>query len=134
MKFKHIITLIFIATCFLLLSCSDEVTLLASIESGDEMGENALVPFRLEQNYPNPFNPETTIQYQVGKESHYKMEVYTEDWQKVATLIDRLLVFGHHGVVFDGRNDAGEILPSGDYFYTLSADGITQVKRMKMVK
>jgi flagellar hook assembly protein FlgD len=44
------------------------------------------------------------------------------------------LAAGHRKVTWDGRNDAGVALSSGTYFYRITADGKTMVRKMQLVK
>jgi hypothetical protein len=86
--------------------------------------------FFLGQNYPNPFNPQTTISYSLPRESTVTLRVYDLIGREVSTLLhnDREPA-GVHEVSFGGRN-----LPSGVYFYRLSAEGFIETKRMVLIK
>lgn len=115
-------------------TCSDEVTVLSAIKDGEELEEGDLVPFMLDQNHPNPFNPTTSIQFSVSQEMHLTLNVYTEDWIRVATLIDKSLYSGYYQVVFNAKNEDGEWLPSGEYYYTLEGDGLIITRKMMLLK
>jgi hypothetical protein len=82
--------------------------------------------FSLSQNFPNPFNPATVIQYGLPEQSHVVLEVYNVIGQKVGTLVNENQAAGFHEVRF-----SGSALPSGIYFYRLTAGGF--VKTLKMV-
>jgi hypothetical protein len=86
--------------------------------------------FFLCQNYPNPFNPQTTISYSLPRESIVTLRVYDLIGREVATLLhnDREPA-GNHEVSFGGAT-----LPSGAYFYRLSAEGCIETKRMVLIK
>ncbi|MDH4222264.1 MAG: T9SS type A sorting domain-containing protein [candidate division Zixibacteria bacterium] len=95
--------------------------------------------FELFQNYPNPFNPSTKIQFKVGslkfgEPTHTTLIIYNILGQKVRTLLDEEMTPGAHQVVWDGRNEKGEVVSSGIYFYRLKAGEFTQTKRMVFVK
>ncbi len=90
--------------------------------------------FNLEQNFPNPFNPETRIAFSVPKTSHVKVVIYNALGQMVRTLIDRNVEPGHHILNWDGRNDAGQLVPSGVYFYRMKAGDYIALKKMLLVK
>ncbi|RMH89440.1 MAG: T9SS C-terminal target domain-containing protein [Calditrichaeota bacterium] len=85
--------------------------------------------FELYQNYPNPFNPSTTIRFSLTGAMDVRLEVFNLMGQKVATLVDGRLTAGEHQVKFDGRG-----LPSGIYLYRLTGNGITQTRRMVLMK
>ncbi|RKU26089.1 hypothetical protein C6499_14070, partial [Candidatus Poribacteria bacterium] len=78
-------------------------------------------------NYPNPFNPETWIPYQLAKPAEVTLIIYAPNGAVVRTL-----ELGHQPAGFyesrsraaywDGRNEVGEPVASGIYFYTLSTE------------
>ena len=85
--------------------------------------------FTLSQNYPNPFNPSTTIHFDLPKESQVTLKVYNLLGQEVMTLMDGKRIAGEYDVPVDGTK-----LASGVYMYELSADRVTQFKKMLVVK
>ena len=111
------------------LTCSDEDIVGNWVSDGEELQEGTLVYFEMEQNYPNPFNPSTTIYFNIAKLIHIDLEVYSEDWIKVATLISEELEPGTHAVTFNAEG-----LSSGEYFYTMTGEGVTQIRKMKLTK
>ncbi len=86
-------------------------------------------------NYPNPFNPETWIPYQLAKSADVTLRIYTVDGSLV-----RMLSLGHKEVgiyqtrsraaYWDGKNEIGEPVASGVYFYTLTAGEFTATRKM----
>jgi hypothetical protein len=88
--------------------------------------------FKLEQNYPNPFNPSTNISFSLLRASNVSLSVYDLNGREVATLINNeYRANGNYSATFDA---ASYKLSSGVYFYKLSADGFTQMKKMVLVK
>ena len=83
----------------------------------------------LHQNYPNPFNPQTRIEYMLPDASEVVLEVFSLQGQRVATLVQTYQTAGSYSVSFDASQ-----LPSGVYFYRLSAAGKTSVKKMTLLK
>ena len=90
-------------------------------------------------NYPNPFNPETWIPYQLAESAEVTLTIYDINGQLV-----RRLALGHQtagmyrsrsrAAYWDGRNQLGEPVASGLYFYTLTADKFTATRRMLILK
>ncbi len=92
--------------------------------------------FVLEQNYPNPFNPETTLRYRIQTRSPQRvvLTIYNLMGQQVATLVNRVQPAGSYSITWNGRSDAGHVLPSGIYFAKLQVGKATQVRRMVLSK
>jgi hypothetical protein len=94
---------------------------------------------KLLQNYSNPFNPDTWIPYQLSEGADVTIRIYN-----VAGQLVRILDLGHKQAGFylskdkaaywDGKNEAGEALSSGVYFYQLQAGDFTATGKMLMVK
>ncbi|MEK9136703.1 MAG: T9SS type A sorting domain-containing protein [Bacteroidota bacterium] len=84
---------------------------------------------KLHQSYPNPFNPTATIAFDLPRRSHVVLEVYDILGQKVALPVDDVLEAGSHERSLHAAN-----LPSGVYFYRLSANGFLQTRKMLMQK
>ena len=90
-------------------------------------------------NYPNPFNPETWIPYQLAKASQVSVHIYN-----VRGAVVRQLDLGHQNagyytnrsraVYWDGRNQIGEPVASGIYFYTITAGDFTSTRKMVIKK
>ncbi len=92
--------------------------------------ETALLP-----NYPNPFNPETWIPYQLSEPADVTLHIYTADGVLVRTFKLGYQAAGiyknrNRAVYWDGKNETGEPVASGIYFYTLSAGRHTTTRRM----
>ena len=85
--------------------------------------------FRVEQNYPNPFNPATKIRYSLPKNGLVTLKIYNVLGREVQTLISEIQTQGEHLVEFDGS-----ALSSGIYFYKLEAAGLSEVKKMILMK
>jgi hypothetical protein len=90
----------------------------------------------LSQNYPNPFNPTTTIRYLVpdGGVQQVRLVVYDVRGARVRTLVDREQRGGSYAVDWDGRNDQGQAVGSGVYFYRLVERNYTQTRKMLLLK
>ena len=90
-------------------------------------------------NYPNPFNPETWIPYQLAESAEVTLTIYDINGQLV-----RRLAMGHQAAgmyqsrsraaYWDGRNQLGESVANGLYFYTLTAGEFTATQRMVILK
>lgn len=90
--------------------------------------------FSIAQNYPNPFNPTTTIEYALPKGTWVRITIYNLLGRKVRTLVDAYQAAGHKRIIWDSKNDEGEEVASGIYFYQIKAGDFTQSKKMVIPK
>ena len=96
--------------------------------------ETALLP-----NYPNPFNPETWIPYQLSKPAEVTLRIYAVNGVLVRTLALGQTPAGIYqsrsrAAYWDGRNNVGESVASGIYFYTLTAGDFTATRKLLIRK
>ena len=90
-------------------------------------GPSALI---LAQNTPNPFAGSTVISFSLEHAGLVKAFVYDVSGRRVRTLIHARVSSGTHELSWDGLDDFGTEVPAGVYFYTASAPGAVQTKRM----
>jgi hypothetical protein len=90
--------------------------------------------YELFQNYPNPFNLETLIKYALPEESEVKIVVYNLLGQKVRVLVEDFQEPGYYTISWDGRNNKGEVVGSGIYFYRIQAGSFTKTAKMSLLK
>ncbi len=99
------------------------------IITGIREGAAQPLTYRLEQNYPNPFNPATEISYQLSAFSQVTLKVYDVLGREVATLVNEQKQAGKYEVEFNAAS-----LPSGVYYYRITAGNFTDVKKMLLLK
>ena len=90
-------------------------------------------------NYPNPFNPETWIPYRLAEDAFVTLTIYDQTGQAVRTTD-----VGHQtaavyesrsqAIYWNGRNQVGEQVASGVYFYHLSAGNYSATRKMLILK
>ena len=90
-------------------------------------------------NYPNPFNPETWIPYQLAEASDVTFHIYAANGALVRTLTlghqpAGIYQYRSRAAYWDGKNDVGEPVASGIYFYTLTAGELTATRKMLIRK
>jgi len=92
--------------------------------------------YGLSQNYPNPFNPTTTIRYSLaGKEpTQTELSIFNILGQRVRTLVDEPQSAGYYSVEWDGKDESGQKVASGTYFYRLVSGGFVEVRKMLLVE
>jgi parallel beta-helix repeat protein len=111
-----------------------------SVGTGDtEPGPRAPAQFSLLQNYPNPFNPSTTISFGLpgiaGFSQNVSLTIYSIRGRMVKMLVDKALTPGNYQIAWDGRDERGDQVPSGIYFYTLrSEERAPYTRKMNLMK
>ena len=93
----------------------------------------------LAQNFPNPFNPETWIPYQLSHAAKVTIHIYDISGHTVRTMN-----LGHKSIgsymttstaaYWDGKNNTGESVSSGIYFYSLQTEDFSATRRMVILK
>ncbi|HEX2982458.1 MAG TPA: T9SS type A sorting domain-containing protein [Ignavibacteriales bacterium] len=99
------------------------------INVADDYENPIVTDYELEQNYPNPFNPETNISVVLPKSGYVKLTVYDLTGREISKLYQGELTSGRHNFKF-----SGSALSSGIYFYRLESAGLTQTKKMLLLK
>ena len=95
--------------------------------------------FALLQNFPNPFNPETWIPYQLAETVPVTIRIFDPKGQIIRTLYFGNQQAGSYAtkdkaVYWDGKNDFGERVSSGVYFYQLQAGKFSTTRKMTVIK
>lgn len=88
----------------------------------------------LYHNFPNPFNSSTTINYQIPKLSHIKIQIFNISGQLIRILQDSKQLPGYYTIIWDGRDDFNKSLPSGIYFCKFNADNYNKVIKLSVLK
>jgi aminopeptidase N len=91
--------------------------------------QEKLFAFNLGTNYPNPFNPSTTISFSIPARASTTLVVYDILGNEITTLINEEREGGNYTISFDASD-----LTSGIYFYRLTSGGISQSRKMLLIK
>ena len=92
------------------------------------------IKFISTHNYPNPFNFETRIRYTLSNGGHVKVTIYNMLGQVVKELINDIQEIGYKTLKWDGRDDKGQIVPTGVYIYFIETNGLSSMKKMIFLK
>ena len=95
----------------------------------NQIGSEIPEKYNLYQNYPNPFNPVTVIKFDVIKSNNVKVIIYDMLGKEIEVLLNNILQPGSYNVNFNGDK-----LSSGIYYYKITTDEFTDVKKMLLVK
>ncbi|MGH7495616.1 MAG: FlgD immunoglobulin-like domain containing protein [bacterium] len=90
--------------------------------------------YQLLQNYPNPFNPQTEIRFDLPKPEHVVLKVFDVAGHEVRTVIAKRYAAGKHRVLWDGKDNNGNWVASGVYFYQIRAGNFSQVRKMTLLR
>lgn len=101
------------------------LNLVTSVENLESIPQD----YQLFQNFPNPFNPITTISFYIPSSSNIRLEVYDIAGRLIKVLINSYKQQGYHEVEFNS-----EKLTSSVYFYKITANNYSEVKKMILLK
>jgi len=90
--------------------------------------------YSLSQNFPNPFHSSTEIMYSLPVGGNVELVIYNVIGQKVRTLVSGNQDSGYYHVIWDGRDDMGENVSSGVYYYQLKTEGYESRKKIEIIK
>jgi hypothetical protein len=104
-------------------------------------GSITVIPstFALLQNYPNPFNPDTWIPFKLAADESVTILIYNQKGQLIRTIVLGQKAAGVYlskdkAAYWDGRDDLGEKVSSGVYFYSLRAGEFIATRKLVVVK
>jgi len=90
--------------------------------------------FTLWQNYPNPFNASTVIKFETKTSGRVTLDIYNILGERVFTREIESQEPGSHGITWNGLDNVRKAVPSGIYFYRVQADGVSQSRKMVLLK
>ena len=90
--------------------------------------------FTLSQNFPNPFNPETEIFFNLPERTQVSLVIYNILGEKIKTLVSGKMDAGTYSICWNGRDEAGNSVASGIYFYRLKTENFDQTMKMALIK
>ncbi len=100
-----------------------------SVNVGINEGQQIANEFSLSQNYPNPFNPTTDFRFQIAEFRFVSLKVFDVLGREVATIVNEDLQPEKYSISWDASN-----LPSGMYFYRLTAGSFSETKKLMLMK
>ncbi|MCD6595250.1 T9SS type A sorting domain-containing protein, partial [bacterium] len=87
------------------------------------------------QNSPNPFNAATDIEFSIPQSENVKLVVTDVLGKRVKTLYNGTMAQGNHSIRWDSKDEKGNIVSSGVYFYKLTVgDNFVDKKKMTLIK
>ncbi|MCP4549610.1 MAG: T9SS type A sorting domain-containing protein [bacterium] len=116
--------------CGVLMGAYEQDCVITAIDGGQPP-----IAFNLGQNHPNPFNPHTVIDFSLPVESNVTLKIYDTTGRLVTNLVaGELCPAGRHSVTWLGKDDNGQRVASGVYFYRLEAGSFTDARRMILLR
>ena len=103
------------------------------VEEGMRPSSNSKV-YRLSQNTPNPFDQTTGISFELPTSSYVSVRIYDMTGRVVRALTEAPAGAGVHSLAWDGKNDNATEVPSGIYFYKLTAGSFNAAKKMILIR
>ncbi len=100
----------------------------------DNKETNIPAQIALLQNHPNPFNSTTRIDYTTRKTAFVEISIYNTLGQLVKTLVKGKQKKGNHRVLWEGRDNSGQFVATGLYYYLLKTEGTALYRKMLLIK
>jgi hypothetical protein len=114
---------------------NDAMALRAELAAADEVNSAPLPDaVVLHQNVPNPFNPSTTIYYDLPKDANVTVQIFDVSGRLLRTLVQSHQMAGSRSVMWDGRDNRGQLAPTGVYFVRLHTRGFAQTRKIVLIK
>ena len=105
------------------------------VSEGYNLIQTAPSTYRLSQSYPNPFSEGgTTIEFDMPVTENITLVILDIRGRTVRTLINKEQRFGYQSVVWDAKNDDGDDVSSGVYFYQIRSSNFNAVGKLVFVK
>jgi probable HAF family extracellular repeat protein len=89
---------------------------------------------RLVGAYPNPFNPMTSVKFNLDRDQHVRLCVFDMNGRRVAELANQTFGAGEHSVVWQGRDESGRAVASGNYLLRMVTGSGVQTSKMMLVR
>lgn len=85
-------------------------------------------------NYPNPFSEEINIEFSLDKTEKVSVEIFDQEGRKINRLIDNEFMPGRHIVSWDAKNEKGQDVQNGIYFYRITHGGVPETVKIVLVR
>jgi hypothetical protein len=96
---------------------------------GVEESDSVPISYALAGGSPNPFRSRTRIGYALPRSGGVRLDVFDASGSLVRALTAGQEARGFHGVMWDGRDGLGRLVPGGLYFYRLEVGDFTAVRK-----
>ncbi|MFH1251539.1 MAG: T9SS type A sorting domain-containing protein [bacterium] len=102
--------------------------------TGLKTGDPVIQKYRLDQNYPNPFNNATAIRFAVATAEPVTLIIYNILGQPARTLFNSAVTPGTYDIFWNGKDNSGNTVSTGIYFYQLQGKEFSQTRKMLFIK
>jgi len=105
---------------------------ISPVEEDDD--NDVITEYSLKQNFPNPFNPTTVIKYNLVKSAKVELKIFDVLGQEIKTLVNGFVEKGRRTILWNGTDANENKVSSGIYFYRISANNWSDIKKMVLLK
>ncbi|MBN1352610.1 T9SS type A sorting domain-containing protein [candidate division KSB1 bacterium] len=110
------------------------ITLIIDDAGAGDIAKPIPKSYALYQNYPNPFNSTTELSYDLPKDSHVKLSIYNLTGAEIRALLNDRQPAGQYRMCWDGRDSAGNLVPTGVYLFNMQAGEFTATRKIVLLK
>ncbi len=107
---------------------------IAEVSTSSTPENDVSIVTALKSNYPNPFNPSTTIYYSIQEAGDVQIGIYNSKGQLVKTLVNASKASGSYSVVWTGKDELGNPVSSGVYYYKMISGKYSNTRKMLLLK
>ncbi len=95
---------------------------------------SGIADHRLLYNYPNPFNAGTRLTFETARPERLHCAIYAVNGRRVAVVAERHFSAGRHELVWEGRDQAGDALPSGVYIAVVQGASVRMERKLLLLR
>jgi hypothetical protein len=112
----------------------DNIQIWEDITTGIEPAPAGPIQTSILLSGPNPFNPATAWKLDLATAGHADLRIYDADGRLVRNVMREHLEAGVHTLHWDGRNDSGQVVGSGVYFWRFDGAGVRRSSKFVVLK
>jgi photosystem II stability/assembly factor-like uncharacterized protein len=110
------------------------VTILKGTGVGTESEYTVPNAYSLFQAYPNPFNPSTSVAFTLPERAEVALRIFDVRGNRVKTVFRGGKEAGKHKAFWDGKDESDRSMPSGVYFFQMTAGPYRSIQKMMMIR
>ena len=96
--------------------------------------ENIPEKLNIRHAHPNPFNNSISISFEIPNSKNVNLSIFDMKGRNIRQMNLGVLSTGFHKVLWDGKNNFGNEIPSGIYMAVLEVGGKMNIQKISLIK